>query len=105
MDVLDRIVALRKMRDWTEYRLAQEADMPQATINAWYNKSRKPTLEPLEKICKAFGITMSQFFMEDLDTPVALTPEQADMLEHWTALNDDQQQAVYTMIKAFTSEK
>ena len=105
MNILDRITELRNMRNWTEYRLAEESDLPQSTINTWYKKKINPTIGPLEKICEAFGITLSQFFIEDCETAVTLTSEQSNMLEHWSALNAEQRQAVYTMIKAFIPDK
>lgn len=52
-----------------------------------------PSFASLEKICKAFGITMSQFFLEDSDC-VTLTAEQKIMLDKWTALNDAQKKAL-----------
>jgi transcriptional regulator with XRE-family HTH domain len=105
MNILDRITELRNLRNWTEYRLSEQSGLPQSTINTWYKKKMNPTIGPLEKICEAFGITLSQFFIEDKETSVTLTPMQADMLQRWSALTDDQQQAVYTMIKAFVPDK
>ena len=104
MNILQRIFELRTLRNWSEYRLSEEARLPQSTINAWYKKNNNPTFEPLEKICKAFGITLSQFFEESHDSPIVLLPEQAEMLQRWTALNDAQKQAIYSMIKAFNAE-
>ena len=104
MDILARITELRKIRNWTEYRLSEESDLPQSTINTWYKKGLNPTIGSLEKICAAFGITLSQFFIDSHKATVVLTPEQLDMLKFWSALNTEQKQAVYAMIKAFISE-
>jgi transcriptional regulator with XRE-family HTH domain len=103
MDVLERITELRKMRNWTEYRLSEESGLPQSTINTWYKKRINPTIVPLEKICSAFGITLSQFFVEDIGSAVSLTQEQSEMLKQWSALNNEKKQAVYNMIKALNS--
>ena len=104
MDILERITELRKARNWTEYRLSEESDLPQSTINTWYKKRLNPTFGPLEKICAAFGITLSQFFVAGTENVVTLTNEQMEMLKCWTALNAEQKQAVYVMIKAFLPE-
>ena len=37
-----------------------------------------PTVPSLEKICEAFGITLSQLFAGD-DTPIVLTAKQKEM--------------------------
>ena len=105
MDILERITELRMIRNWTEYRLSEESGLPQSTINTWYKKRINPTIGPLEKICAAFGITLSQFFIDSREDAVVLTPEQMDMLRNWSALNAEQKQAVHTMIKAFISEQ
>ena len=101
MSILERITELRELRKWTEYRLAEESGLPQTTINAWYKKGINPTLAPLEKICAAFGITLSQFFIADGENAVSLTSEQMEVLQYWAVLNAEQQQAVIGMIKAF----
>ena len=104
VDILERITELRKIRNWTEYRLSEESDLPQSTINTWYKKGINPTIAPLEKICAAFGITLSQFFIEDHESAVILTSEQMDMLKYWSALDTDQKQAICALIKAFVPD-
>lgn len=93
MDVLDKILQLRKSRNWTEYRLAEESGVPQSTISSWYSKGIIPSISSLEKICKAFGITMSHFFATGLEY-VELTPQQKELLEKWDALNDKQKESL-----------
>ena len=65
MDILKRIVDLRKERNWTEYQLAEQSGLTQSTISSWYRKNMLPTIPSLTKLCDAFGITLSQFFLED----------------------------------------
>ena len=60
MDILKRIVDLRKERNWTEYQLATKSGLTQSTISSWYRKDLVPSIPSLEKICSAFGITLSQ---------------------------------------------
>ena len=78
-DILSTITAYRQARGWTEYQLAERSGLPQSTISSWYRKSMIPTVPSLEKICEAFGITLSQLCAAD-DAPVALTPKQREML-------------------------
>lgn len=63
MDILKRIVDLRTERNWTEYQLAERSGLTQSTISSWYRKNMLPTIPSLSKICDAFGITLSQFFL------------------------------------------
>ena len=51
-------------RNWTTYTLAEEAGVGQSTIANMFRKQQVPKIETLEKICKAFGITLSEFFAD-----------------------------------------
>lgn len=89
-DVLATITELRENRKWTEYQLAEQSGLPQSTISSWYRKNMVPTVPSLEKICTAFGITLSQLFAEG-DSPVSLTPSQRLLMERWSRLDEEQQ--------------
>ena len=53
----------------------------------------------LEALCKAFGITMAQFFAED--ELVELTPELRKLFDKWTALSDEQKAALWHIIETY----
>lgn len=95
-DILAEISKYRTERKWTEYQLAEHSGLPQSTISSWYRKNMVPTVPSLEKICDAFGITLSQLFSEG-DSPVSLTESQSVLLEKWARLSDEQK----TLILAF----
>jgi transcriptional regulator with XRE-family HTH domain len=99
MDVLARIIELRDARNWTEYQLAEKSGMAQSTISSWYRKRMLPTISSLEKICNAFGITLSQFFMDDNDEMVNLTHEQLKLIEYSMKLNKEQFQALLLLLE------
>jgi len=96
--MLEKIAALRKRRNWTVWKLAEESGVDQSTISAWYSKGRSPSIASLEKICEAFGITMSQFFAEG-SAVVELTSDQKELLENWSALSQKQKEAILSLIK------
>ena len=96
-DILSTINAYREERGWTEYQLAERAGLPQSTISSWYRKRLVPSLPSLEKVCAAFGITLSQLFAEG-DDPVSLTPSQRQLLERWSRLREDQQAILFALI-------
>lgn len=97
-DILAVITAYREERGWTEYQLAENSGLPQSTISSWYRKNMVPTIPSLEKICTAFGITLSQLFAEG-DAPVSLTESQKKLLEQWTRLSEDQQAVIFALIE------
>ena len=96
-DILAAITELRTNRGWTEYQLAEHSGLPQSTISSWYRKNMIPTIPSLEKICKAFGITLSQLFAEG-DSPVSLTASQQELLIRWSRLSKEQQAVVFALI-------
>ena len=79
MDILSRLVELQKQRGWSDYKIAKEAGLSPNTVSNIYRRNNVPNLVTLEAICKAFGITLSQFFAED--NLVELTPEQRQLFE------------------------
>ncbi len=80
------------------YQLAERSGLPQSTISSWYRKNMVPTILSLEKICAAFGITLSQLFAEG-DSPISLTESQQKLLKHWSRLTEEQQAVVFALIE------
>lgn len=98
MDVLKKILDLRTERGWSEYRLSVESEIPQTTISSWYRKKICPTIPSLEKICKAYNITMSQFFNESSEN-ISLTEKQTKLIEQFSRLEVDQQDSLLEFLK------
>lgn len=98
MTVLDRILQLRNERNWTEYRLSEESGIAQTTISSWFKKNVSPSISSLESLCRAFNITLSQFFA--FDSPlVDLTDRQKSMLDNWNKLTVKQQNIILDLLK------
>lgn len=89
MDTIQRLQELTQQRGWSEYRLAKESGLSQSTVANIFHRQTIPSIPTLELLCKAFGISLSQFFANnDL---VALTPEQIDLLTDWSRITPRQQ--------------
>ena len=98
MDVLTKIRVLQGERGWTDYKLAQEADISQATLAAIFQRGTPPKVDTLQCICKAFNMTLAQFFLDDEDIELLSEPEK-EMLAAFRKLSPKQQQA---LIAVFT---
>ena len=96
MDAQRRIKQLMEERSWTDYRLAKESGLSHSTVTNMFNRNNAPTLPTLEAVCKAFGITLAQFFTEG-NSP-ELTEEQRILFAKWSTLKDDQKQALLALI-------
>ena len=96
-DILGIIKKQREARGWSEYQLAERSGLPQSTISSWYKKNMTPSFASLEKICEAFGITLSQFFSDGEDS-VVLTVPQREMLNKWNCLTETQREALLILM-------
>lgn len=77
-DLLAVITRYREERGWTEDQLAEKSGLPQSAISSWYRKKRVPTLPPLEKICEAFAMTLTELLAEG-EEAVVLTEDQRQL--------------------------
>lgn len=62
MDIIEHIKELCARRNWTYYRLAKESGMPHSSLNTLLNKQKIPSMNNLIKICRAFDMTLTEFF-------------------------------------------
>lgn len=85
MDIQQHIKELMAERGWTNYRLGKEASLSHSTITNLFKRNNAPTIPTLEAVCRAFGITLSQFFSEG-NTPAELTEEQRTLFAAWSSL-------------------
>lgn len=100
MDVIDRITELTKERGWSTYKLSFKSGLSSSTLANIYRRNSIPSVATLERICSAFGITLSQFFAEDADS-VPLTKEQKELFDKWANLTSSQKKIIEDLIKEF----
>ncbi len=96
MDAQKRIRQLMEERGWTDYRLAKEAKLSHSTVTNMFNRNNAPTLPTLEAVCRAFGITLAQFFTEDKDSQ--MTEEQQKLFSTWSTLTDEQKRLLLDLM-------
>lgn len=102
MDILQRILQLREEKGWSEYKLSVESGIPQSTISSWFRKNAQPSIQSLQAICDACGITLAQFFTESNNTPVVLSSRQQALLTGFSHLNNEQQSALIIFLESFS---
>lgn len=94
INVLERITEMREARHWTEYQLAEHSGLTQSTISSWYRKNMLPTIPSLMKICEAFDITLSQFFLGKDSQAILLSDKQLALLAASSKLTPQQHEAL-----------
>ena len=58
-----------------------------------------PSIETIEKICEAFGMTLSQFFAQG--NLIEVDEELKELFDDWRSLTEEQKKAVKVMINTF----
>ena len=99
MEILPRLKELQRQRGWSDYKIAKFAGISPNTVSNIYRRNNVPELATLEALCKAFGITLSQFFAED--EMIELTPELRKLFDKWAALTDAQKEAVWQILNTY----
>lgn len=99
MNILEKITELRIARNWSEYQLAERSGLTQSTISSWYRKNMIPSIPSLERICAAFGMSLSQFFLEENSHAVYLTARQIELIQLANRLSPEQMDALLAFLK------
>ena len=97
MDIIARIEKLKLERGWTDYELAQQSMLTQSTIASIKSRHSPPKLDTLQSICNAFGVTLSQFFLEDEEIEI-LTQQEKSLLESFRKLPPNKQKALRDLL-------
>ena len=100
MDCLARIKELLDERGWTMYQLSQAAGIPQSTLSNLFIRCNAPSIPTLEKICHAFGISLSAFFEEPHETE-----DEHEVVSLYRRLEPRTQQAVLYLMRAAGENK
>ena len=96
MDTKQRIAELAQERNWSNYELAKRSGVQLSTIQNMYHRNYEPTIPTLQALCKAFGISLSQFFAVGELTDI--TEEQREILSLWNRLSDEQKRIVRALM-------
>lgn len=96
--IFERADAMRTSRGWTFYELAKRAAVPVSTIYNWRNRMNLPSLELLDAVCYAFGISVVDFLLGD-DGIVSLTDEQKELIRLWNTLSRDKKDSILNLMK------
>lgn len=72
MDVRKRIIELRKAAELSQTQLAALAGISQPSLSSIEKGYSQATVQTIEGICQALGITLADFFSEDpiIDEPM-----------------------------------
>ena len=92
-----KILDMCENRGWSLYMLAERSDIPYSSLNSSINRNASPKLDMLERICKAFGISLSQFFTEDEECEM-LNKREKELIAHFRSLSVEKQTALLNLL-------
>lgn len=99
MDIISRINELMEQRGWTPYQLAKHSGLSQSTIANIYRRNTIPSVPTLENICKAFHISLAQFFIEAGEEFYPLNKNQQEFMDFYIQLEEEKQHVVMNVAK------
>ena len=98
MNINKKIEDLCFQRGWSMYELALEAGITQSTLTSMMSRGNPPKIETLQCICEAFGITLSQFFIED-ESLEALSKDEKKLISSFRKMSHDKQIALIKLLE------
>lgn len=101
MDVIKRLNDLRLQRNLSVYRLSELSGVNQSTLANTFSRGIVPSVQNLEKICDAMGITLSQFFSEDQEFTV-LTKNESELICNYRNLPGEAKKSVGDLVKSIS---
>lgn len=98
MDVITKLNKLRLERNLSVYRLSEITGINQSTLANTFSRGTIPSIQNLEIICHALGITLSQFFQED-EKAIILNENDLSFFNEYKKLTSDMQVTIVNLIK------
>ena len=89
--ILDKIKLLCAKNNFSLYKLSNESGVPLSTITSLFSNGSFPSIPTLLKICTAFHITLSDFFLLE-ETPEYILEEHRILINKYETLNITQKQ-------------
>ena len=97
-----KIKELIEIKKISIYELAEKADLTEACIRNWYTKRNySPSLEAIEKICRAFDISESELVRRDDEELISMTEKEKQLLKNWLMLDEKERKLILMQMHAF----
>lgn len=97
MNVIDRVNDLCNKHKLSKYRLSLLTGISQSAFSKMEKQQSTLSLDTIQRICDAFGISLAQFFSDEDDYP-DLSLQQRTLLESWSRLSQPKKEFIQKMI-------
>lgn len=96
--IANRIKELCDKKQMTMYALSKRTGISQSSLSNLMKRGSTPTFYTLDRICDGLGITLPQFFSDDIGK-LELSSEQEKVLRMWETLTDKEREAVEIYVR------
>ncbi len=96
--IVERIDMLRAEHGYSVYQLALKANIPENTLKHIYKKKNYPNFYTIQRICEAFEMSASEFFLFDSST-VKFTKAEIDLLRDYEKLSAESRALLCELVK------
>ncbi|QBE95956.1 helix-turn-helix domain-containing protein [Blautia producta] len=98
--IIKRINQLLEAKHMSQYELSRRSGITQSSLSNLMARGCIPKITTLEKICKGFGITLSQFFFEGDSYLEEYSDAQKQILCEWETLSAKEKQVALKIIRS-----
>lgn len=96
--IVNRIEELCDKKQMSMYALSKKTGISQSSLSNLKKRGSTPTFYTLNRICDGLGITLPQFFSDDIGK-LELSSEQKKVLKVWESLTDKEKEAVEIYVR------
>lgn len=96
--IANRIKELCDKKQMSMYALSKKTGISQSSLSNLMKRGSTPTFYTLDRICDGLGITLPQFFSDDIGK-LELSSEQKKVLRMWETLTDKEKEAVEIYVR------
>lgn len=96
--IANRIKELCDKKQMSMYALSKKTGISQSFLSNLMKRGSTPTFYTLDRICDGLGITLPQFFSDDIGK-LELSSEQKKVLRMWESLTDKEKEAVEIYVR------
>ena len=96
--IANRIKELCDKKQMSMYALSKKTGISQSSLSNLMKRGSTPTFYTLDRICDGLGITLPQFFSDDIGK-LELSSEQKKVLRMWESLTDKEKEAVEIYVR------
>ena len=96
--IANRVIELYDKKQMSMYALSKKMGISRSSLSNLKKRGSTPTFYTLDRICDGLGITLAQFFSDDIGK-LELSSELKKVLEIWESLTDKEKEVIEIYVR------